>query len=211
MVNLDIQKQNDIRGQGYGIQFRGLETFQLPLYLHQDSLSDKKLGEVFLKYKIGNPVLGPNNAEKDYLARKGATMGIYAWKPGEDCLVKEFTNVEYVKDLIGGGARVVKLAPDMGCRWCRVRSAKTLSEHEAEEISTSGAEPVTEVSPPPPTAKCAECGYEPELADKDGKPFSIKQREFHVTAHARHKHKQADASRGGSPEALLDWSVGEEQ
>lgn len=191
MVNLDIKKQNDIRGQGYGIQFKGMETFKLSLYLHQDTLSDKKLGDVFMKYKIGNPVVGPNNAEKDYLARKGSGMGVYAWKPGEDCLVKEFTNVKYVKDLVGGGTRVVKLEPDMGCRWCRGRSATTSSEHEAGAVSTFEAEPVTEVSPPPPTAKCFVCGYEPKLINKRGRSFSLLERETHVTAHIRTKHPEA--------------------
>ena len=46
MVNLDIQHQQQVRGSGYGIQFVGLDSHQMKLYLHKDQLSDKHLGDV---------------------------------------------------------------------------------------------------------------------------------------------------------------------
>ena len=208
MVNLDIQKQNDIKGQGYGIQLVGLDTHFLPLYLHQDRVSDKNLGDVFIKFKISNPKTGPNNAEKDYLSRKGSRIGIYAWKPGADCLAKEFTNVKYVQDLQGGGTRVVKLEPDHGCRWCRERPAQTSSRYEAEAESAFEAEPATEVAPPSPNTilACSQCTFVPKLKTKNGVPFSAKQRENMIRLHAESQHKQADTS----SEVPVSTGVGED-
>lgn len=207
MVNYDTRIQNNIRGAGYGMQFIGLETAQLPLYLHKDSLSDKKLGDVFIKARIGNPATGPNNAELQYLARK-ATIGLFAWLPGEDCLVKKFENVEYVDDLIGGGTRIVRQEPYMGCQWCRDRASKTSQVHEAGVELTSVAEPVIEMVSAPPSAKsCPECGQGFKLKNKKGKLFSNKQHAAQLAAHNRNRHKIADTS-GANPEVPTVRSVG---
>jgi hypothetical protein len=188
MVNLDVQNQQAIRGAGYGITFVGLSSHQMPLYLHKDKLSDKVLGDLFMKYTIQNPKLGPNNAEFQYLARKGEA-GLFAWEPGEACLGKKFERVEYVSDLIGGGTRVLRHEPDMGCRWCRTRAEVASTRHEAGAVDSSGTEPVMEdVSAPPIALQCEQCRYDPKLKNKRGKLFSPKQRAAQLRAHIRSAH-----------------------
>jgi len=205
MVNLDIEQAHRVRGQGYGIEMRGLDTHRLPLYLHKASLSDKKRGDVFMKYKIANPKTGPNQAELQYLASKGASMGVFAWSPGEDCLVKKFTNVEYVK--VGRETRVVRHEPYKGCMWCREDQALTTKVHPVEEEVLSEAEPAVDSASPQPDANCSECGFSPKQRNKKGKPFSVKQREAQLRAHARGVHKSTDTS-GASPEVPTVESVG---
>jgi len=187
MVNYDIQIENNIRSQGYGIKFTGMDTSYLQLYLHRDELSDKKLGDKFLSAKIGNPKTGPNSAELQYLARK-ATAGLFAWMPGEDCLAKAFENIEYVGDGIGGATRVVRSEPFMGCQWCRERSSLTTSVHEAG-VETFTAEPVIEITSAPPSAfECPACGYVAKLKNRKGNPYSSKQRAAQLKAHTRGAH-----------------------
>ena len=207
MVNLDIEIANTVRANGYGsIEVRGLDTHRLPLYLHKASLSDKVRGDVFMKYKIANPVAGPSRAELQYLASKGATMSVFAWQPGPDCLVKEFTNVEYVKDA-RGETRVVRHEPYKGCAACREYQASTTKVHQVEEEVLSEAEPAVDAASPQSDAKCSECGFSPKQRNKKGKPFSVKQREAQLRAHARGAHKSTDTS-GASPEVPTVESVG---
>ena len=188
MVNLDIQNKQAIGGEGYGIQFVGLDTHQMKLYLHKDQLSDKHLGDVFMKVNIANPKTGPNNPELQYLARKG-NMGVFAWEPGDPCLSKKFENVEYVAALIGGGTRVVRQAPDMGCKWCRARAEDNSNRHEAGAVDSSGTEPVMEdVSAPPIALQCEQCEYIPKQKNKRGKAFSPKQRAAQMKAHRGRAH-----------------------
>jgi hypothetical protein len=188
MVNLDIQNKQAVAGAGYGIQFVGLDTHSMKLYLHKDQLSDKHLGDVFMKVNIANPNTGPNNPELQYLARKG-NIGLFAWEPGDACLSKKFENVEYVADLIGGGTRVVRQEPDMGCKWCRQRAEDNSNRHEAGAVESSETEPVMEdVSAPPNALQCEQCEYVPKLKNKKGKLFSPKQRAAQMKAHISNAH-----------------------
>lgn len=188
MVNLDIQNKQAIGGAGYGIQFVGLDTHQMKLYLHKDQLSDKHLGDVFMKVNIANPNTGPNNPELQYLARKGS-IGLFAWSPGEECLAKKFENVEYVADLVGGGTRVVRQEPDMGCKWCRQRAESDSIRLAAGVVDSSETEPVTEdVSTPPQALQCEQCEYIPKQKNKRGKAFSPKQRAAQMKAHVGSAH-----------------------
>lgn len=188
MVNLDIQHHQQVRGSGYGIQFVGLDSHQMKLYLHKDQLSDKHLGDVFMKVNIANPKTGPNNPELQYLARKG-NIGLYAWEPGDSCLVKKFERVEYVADQIGGGTRVVRQEPDMGCKWCRARAESDSIRLAAGAVDSSGTEPVMEdVSAPPQALQCEQCEYVPKAKNKRGKPFSPKQSAAQMKAHVSSAH-----------------------
>jgi len=188
MVSLDIQNKQAIRGSGYGIQFVGLDTHQMKLYLHKDQLSDKHLGDVFMKVNISNPKTGPNGPELQYLARKG-NSGLYAWEPGDACLVKKFENVEYVADQIGGGTRVIRKEPDMGCKWCRQRAESDLTRHSAGAVDYSETEPVMEdVSAPPDVLTCESCEYVPKAKNKNGIAFSPKQRAAQMKAHSVSAH-----------------------
>ena len=188
MVNLDIQKQNVRSGQGYGIQFVGLDTHQMNLYLHKEELSGKKRGDLFMKFTIMDPVNGPNGPELDYLARKGEN-GFFAWEPGEVCLSRKFERVEYVADGIGGATRVVRQEPQYGCRWCRTHAETASSRHEAGAVDSSGTEPVMEdVSAPPNALQCEQCDYVPKAKNKNGKPFSEKQRAAQMRAHVGSAH-----------------------
>ena len=68
--------------------------------------------------------------------------------------------------------------------------------HEADVSTSSEAEPVEESELAPPSAFCSDCGHGFKLEDKNGKPFSYKQRVAQVAAHNRNKHtpKSADTS-----------------
>jgi|TARA_R110000822_G_scaffold67466_3_gene164340 hypothetical protein len=188
MVNLDIQTKQQVRGAGYGIQFVGLDSHQMKLYLHKDQLSDKHLGDVFMKVNIANPKTGPNSPELQYLARKG-NIGLFAWEPGDACLVKKFEKVEYIADLIGGGTRVVRQTPDMGCQWCRARAEDDTNRQSAGVVDSSETEPVMEeVSTPSAALQCDQCEYVPKAKNKRGKPFSRKQSAAQMKAHISSAH-----------------------
>ena len=159
MVGLSLDKNLSLQTQGYDLDLIGFEDSQIPLYLHKESLSDKKRGDVFMHFRVDNPT-NLTAGEADYLIRKAQTMGLFTWTPGEDCLERDFTP-QWHEAVAGGGSRLVKGQTQSGCGYC-LRAAQEdslangYSADEAEPDAATEVEPTfatDEASPPTATRR----------------------------------------------------------
>lgn len=172
-TQITADNRTSLAAAGYGITSFGFEDHWIPLFTHKD-LTDKKRGEVAFKARIGNPKT-LNNGEAFYLAKKAA-QGFFPWGPDE-CLTHKFTNVQYVKDKLGG-TRVIRSEPTMGCQWCRATKPEAVAQVAAPVGTvTAAAAPVAE---PPAGLTCDACGW----VSKGGKSAKNSLR-FHKTKRHR--------------------------
>ena len=169
VTQLTAANRASLAGAGYAVTTFGLESHWIPLYTHKP-LTDKKRGDVAFKARVGNPKT-LNDGEAYYLARKAA-QGFFPWLPGE-CLTHKFTNVEYVKDKLGG-TRVVRHEPTMGCKWCReIPAAAAQPAAAPAETVTAAAAPAAE---PPAGLTCETCGWKSKPGNRAGNGLRMHRR-----------------------------------
>jgi len=157
MPNLAVDTENQIAlsREGFAISsWVGFNEHMIPLYTHRD-ISDKKVGDIFMRARVGDPRT-LNNGEAVYLAKK-ATLGFFPWKPGEDCLKREFKVIE-VKRRPLGGAETIKHEPQMGCKWCRGAASTSMPpEPVAVEVPPLATPPPAPVLPEFDVLHCVKC------------------------------------------------------
>ena len=109
---LNNENAHALEARGFEIsEMTGFDDHSIPLFAHRD-MGDKKIGDVVLKARVGNPD-SLDNAEAVYLARK-AHHGMFPWLPGEECMQRTF------REFDGAEGATDQSVPAKGCRWCRV-------------------------------------------------------------------------------------------
>ena len=170
------------------------------MYLHIDSLNDKKFGDQFSVIRVGDPRNFPKNLlahEVDLFNRKWRQIGITWWKPGADCLAREFKSYADVKN--DRGETVPRWGESqMGCKPCRDRekaeSGLTAGTAEAtvsvSEIDNEPSGTDADVVQPE-TISCNLCDeFTAPLIRKNGSFSSLKRQRASVKRHKKAKHKK---------------------
>jgi hypothetical protein len=179
---VSLTNQDRLASQGFAIESGNWFTDQsVELYTHRD-LGHRKVGDVALSVHVQN-TRSLNNYESMQFARK-AEFGFFPWKPGKDCMAREFTKVSRVPRP-GGGFQNVRGEKVMGCKWCR---ASNLGQQGAVTDHAVQVEPLPPAAVTPPAAAPApiKCG----LCD-----FTTIKGEASLLAHFSHKHSGTRKSR----------------
>ncbi len=202
-TNLSTQTRRDMAMNGWGMETFGFDKHDIPMYLHRDSLNDKVFGDQFSTVRVGDPRNFPKNLldhEIDLLNRKWRQMGITWWKPGTDCLAREFKSYADVKN--DRGETVPRWGePQMGCKPCRDRAANesgltagtaevSVASNDVSNVSTEPVKANTDVVQPE-TIECTECGFKPNVVRKNGSLATIKQQSMGLKVHKKAKHKKS--------------------
>ena len=141
--------------QGYATTgWVGFGVHDIPLYAHHP-VSDKKVGDVVSTMRVGDPRT-LNNAEAVHLSRQAA-YGYFMFKPGADCLGRDFKNIE-LRKRPGGGVEKIEHPSQKGCAWCRARQTNpTPSESAAVATPPSAAMLQAPVLPSYDVLHCRQC------------------------------------------------------
>ena len=201
--NISPETKRNMAMNGWGLETFGFNSHEIPMYLHLDSLNDKKFGDLFLKIRVGDYRDFPKNLlnhEMQLMNRKIRTMGVMPWMPGADCLAREFKPYADVKNDRGETVAVWG-EPQMGCKPCRDRDAADQSGLTAGTTETTL--PSTGINTEPPEAgvtvvqpeaiKCNKCNYVTPQMRKTGtgeKPSTQKQQQNALRLHSK-KHLAA--------------------
>lgn len=186
---VSLPNQDRLASQGFSIMSGNWFTDQtVQLYTHRN-LGHKAVGAVALSVHVRNPK-SLDDYESRQFARK-AEFGMFPWKPGADCMAREFTPVSRVARP-GGGFQVVRGEKVMGCKWCR---ASTGSAGAASNLGPQGAvtDKAVQIDPLPPAAVTppASVPVHPEPVEglKCGQcDFTTIKGEASLMAHFSHKH-----------------------
>ena len=206
-TDLSTKTKRDMAMNGWGMETFGLDAdgHEIPMYLHRDSLNDKVFGDKFSVIRVDDPRNFPKNLlghEVDLFNRKWRQIGITFWKPGEDCLAREFKS--YADVVNDRGETVPRWGePQMGCKPCRDRdkanqSGLTAGTAEASvasnDVANVSTEPVQTNADvvQPETITCDLCDkYTATLVRSNGSLSTIKQQRFGLKVHKRKKHKKS--------------------
>ena len=181
MVNVvSLPNQDRLASQGFAIHSGNWFTDQsVQLYTHRD-LGHKAVGAVALSVHVDNP-RALNDYESRQFARK-AEFGMFPWKPGADCMAREFTKVSRVPRP-GGGFQVVRGEKVMGCKWCRVSNIGPQGAVTDKAVQVEPLPPATVTPPASAALKCGQCD------------FTTIKGEASLMAHFSHKHSGTRKSR----------------
>ena len=198
ILAVDQGHAESLSRQGYATTgWVGFGVHDIPLYAHHP-VSDKKVGDVVSTMRVGDPRT-LNNAEAVHLSRQAA-YGYFMFKPGADCLGRDFKNIE-LRPRPGGGVEKIEHPPQKGCVWCREGQANSSTPPEPVAMSVPAGSPPPVVSesqaPALPSYDVLHCRSCPEVFVGDNASL---ERRGHEASHrstkastARRKSRSAPA------------------